>query len=362
MAIPVEINAVAAPLDEASDDELFRVLQNALDFSVSACQFDNDQDGQLACEQYDKSILYIDEILGKLPSHTPQYSKLMQLRFSYDDRMEFLKNFDNMKLESTSTKMKGNDKKRVNQRSFEEDERLLNFNAGHSVLGSNLFEQQPALPSSVPFWRMRQIQRSISNGSFLSPNVFVPAGVWTQKGVKLCGLSIKSSAFQEVLAIIKEIDYPTAAYEHEAPTQSLLVLLSSLRIAYEEMAAIQNQLSKPFLFIQEIVQDDTTKPTSKGQVLSQSSCLLTITIIVNCSLHLYPILDSAHGHQVALSRFTSIVATFGKSVINFAEVGYQRLGTMATKISEEDFATYTTLLSHTCESCQVRDRYDLNPL
>jgi hypothetical protein len=264
MAIPVEIGA--APLEEAFNDELFRVLQDALDFSVSACQFDIDQEGQLACEQYDKSILYIDEILGKLPSHTPQYSKLMQLRFNYDDRMELLKNFDSTRQESTTSKAKGNDKKRLNPRSFEEDERLLNLD--HSVSGNHLFEQQPESPIEIPFWRLRQIQKSISNGSFLSPNVFVPAGVWTQKGVKLCGISIKSSAFQEILAIIKEIDYTTEGHEKDipTPTQILQSLLSSLRIAYEEMTAIQNQLSKPFLFIQEIAPDDTTKTAAKGQV------------------------------------------------------------------------------------------------
>jgi hypothetical protein len=32
------------------------------------------------------------------------------------------------------------------------------------------------------------------------------------------------------------------------------------------MTAIQNQLSKPFLFIQEIAPDDTTKTAAKGQV------------------------------------------------------------------------------------------------
>lgn len=265
MAIPVEIGA--APLEEAFNDELFRVLQDALDFSVSACQFDIDQEGQLACEQYDKSILYIDEILGKLPSHTPQYSKLMQLRFSYDDRMELLKNLDTTRQESTPLKVKGNDKKRLNPRSFEEDERLLNVS--HSVSGNHMYEQQPESPIEIPYWRLRQIQKSITNGSFLSPNVFVPAGVWTQKGVKLCGISIKSSAFQEILVIIKEIDYTTEGHEQNSPTPTKVLqsLLTSLRIAYEEMAAIQNQLSKPFLFIQEIAPDDSTKSSSKGQVI-----------------------------------------------------------------------------------------------
>lgn len=265
MAIPVEIGV--APLEEAFNDELFRVLQDALDFSTSACQFDIDQEGQLACEQYDKSILYIDEILGKLPSHTPQYSKLMQLRFNYDDRIELLKNLDNTRQESTISKAKGNDKKRSNPRSFEEDERLLNV--AHFASGNHLFEQQSDSSIDGPFWRLQQIQKSIANGSFLSANVFIPAGVWTQKGVKLCGISIKSSAFQEILAIIKEVDYTTADHEQylPTPTQVLQALLSSLRIAYEDMAAIQNQLSKPFLFIQEIVPDETTKSAAKGQVL-----------------------------------------------------------------------------------------------
>ena len=47
------------------------------------------------------------------------------------------------------------------------------------------------------------------------------------------------------------------------------------------------------------------------------------------------------------------MTTFGKSVVSFAEVGYQRLGTLATRVSEEDFAAYTALVSHLCDTCQV---------
>ena len=57
--------------------------------------------------------------------------------------------------------------------------------------------------------------------------------------------------------------------------------------------------------------------------------------------------------QIALSRFTNVFANFGKNVINFAEVNFQRLGTMPTRVSEEDFAAYTSLVVTMCESCQV---------
>ena len=57
--------------------------------------------------------------------------------------------------------------------------------------------------------------------------------------------------------------------------------------------------------------------------------------------------------QIALSRLTSVFATFGKNVINFAEVNFQRLGTMPTRVSEEDFTAYTSLIVTMCESCQV---------
>jgi hypothetical protein len=64
---------------------------------------------------------------------------------------------------------------------------------------------------------------------------------------------------------------------------------------------------------------------------------------------LYTITDE----QIALSRFTSVFAAFGKNVINFAEVNFQRLGTMPTRVSEEDFSAYTSLIVTMCESGQV---------
>ena len=48
-----------------------------------------------------------------------------------------------------------------------------------------------------------------------------------------------------------------------------------------------------------------------------------------------------------------MVAGFGKSVVKYAEVGYQRFGAMTTRVSDEDFSGYTVLLIILCEKCQV---------
>ena len=255
--------------EDSVTDELFRVLQEAICFAVTACELDNDSDMQLSCEQYDKSILYMDEILGKLPSDTEQYLNLLRLRNAYDDRMEYLKNFDSSKQETTNFKSKSaasNRKKRQTQKAFEEDERLLNFSA-HGSLPPNLsVEPSPDSVINSPYWHMQLIQKSISNGVFMTPTIFVPACIWSQVGVKFCGLSIKNSAFQAIAGITKEINFDSDSQNSSMTSWSSLLL--RLRSASEEMILIQNQLSKPFLFIQEVPHECSSKsPGVKGQVI-----------------------------------------------------------------------------------------------
>ena len=50
---------------------------------------------------------------------------------------------------------------------------------------------------------------------------------------------------------------------------------------------------------------------------------------------------------------TSMMSHLSKNVKRYAELGYQRLGTIATKISEEDFAKFVTLIADVCQQCQV---------
>jgi hypothetical protein len=133
------------------------------------------------------------------------------------------------------------------------------------------FEQQPVSTVQIPYWQMRLISKSMNAGAFVTPSLFVPACVWSQIGVKFGGLSIKTSAFQAVVSIIRviSINYEKqGGIKEKINNENLLILFSvDLRNAYDEMLMLQNQLSKPFPFIKEIIEVATSKSTiAKEQV------------------------------------------------------------------------------------------------
>ena len=261
--------AITMHQNESSDDELLRNLAEALNLATAACDLDGSHETQLACELYDKCILYIDEALGKIPSDTQQYLKLIQLRNDYDDRMELLKSVESSRYESTNSRIKENGRReasRSSQKALEEDQRILEY---YLVSKETLFETHPDSSVQIPYWRMRLIQGTIQRGAFLSESFFVPSCVWTQRGVKFCGLSLKISAFQAIASIVKEIEFVDNVHDRDTESSHLLVLLlMNLRTAKEELFLIQNQLSKPFLFISEVSEEESFKsPTVKSQVM-----------------------------------------------------------------------------------------------
>ena len=260
----------AATPHESASDELVRTLHEALEYANAARHYDVANEIQLACEQYDKSILYIDEVLGKLSSDTVQYSKLLTLRNSYDDRMEFLKHSDSSKPDSvilTKKNISSNQKKRMSQMAFKEDERLLDFCTSSDKPIDALYEEEPQSTMRIPYWQMRLIRKSITSGAFLTPSAFIPECVWSQVGVKFCGLSIKTSAFHAIIAVVREINFiGKDRFERKISTAFLTSFLFDLKNANGELKSLQNQLSKPFLFIREVTQEDLKSPTIKGQV------------------------------------------------------------------------------------------------
>lgn len=264
--------ANAAVQQDSASDELFRTLNEALEFATYARHFDIADESHLSCEQYDKSILYIDEVLGKLSSNTPQYSKLLALRNSYDDRMEVLKHSDNSKPDfapslTKSKNISNHHKKRMSQMAFKEDERLQEHCMCNDSSSDSLYEEQPQSSTRIPYWKMRLIRKSIAGGAFLTPSIFIPECVWTQVGVKFCGLSIKTSAFQAIVSVVREITFiGKDRFEQKASSAFLTSFLFDLKNANEELGALQNQLSKPFLFIREVALDELKLASLKGQV------------------------------------------------------------------------------------------------
>lgn len=47
------------------------------------------------------------------------------------------------------------------------------------------------------------------------------------------------------------------------------------------------------------------------------------------------------------------MAGFGKSAVKHAEIAYQRIGAMTTRISDEEFSDYVSLITVMCGKCQV---------
>lgn len=323
-----------------SDIELTSLLEEALSNAKAATSLDESHNLPAAVESYDKAILYLDEVLVKISRDTALWSKLVQLRDDYDDRMEFLRlAFDSATRSSPAVKASSvttNRKKRQSQVNFEEDPDLtdMTFIEGDSMPTG--YEEPPRSLIQVPYYQMRTIQKSIESGAFLTPTLFCPKTVWAQIGVKFSGISIKTSAFQDVVSIVR-LHVPSLPDDSSSPKPSLVCgrvlpdisllqsLLTELRLAHEEMIVLQNHLSKPYPFIREVVQ----QPDS----------------------------ISKHASSKGIARFTGMVTALGKSVVTMAETQYQRLGTIATHVTDDDFVAYVALVAHLCEVCQKLDEW-----
>ena len=77
------------------EPDLLQLTQEALDLAATACHFDKEENYVGAYDYYDKCILNLDEVMGKLPPTSTQWRKLMEIRTQYDDRMDQLKEIEN---------------------------------------------------------------------------------------------------------------------------------------------------------------------------------------------------------------------------------------------------------------------------
>ena len=300
-------------------------LAQALAHGKSAVAFDSENNIAQAVESYDLALLFLDEVLVQLPRSSELFAQLVNVRDDYDDRMEWLRitysDSSNHKHQQQPAGGKASwvtshRKKRQSQVNFEVDEGT-----------PTAYVDSPRSLIQVPYHQMRVVKQSIEEGAFLTPTVYCPKSVWNQISVKFSGLSVKTSAFQDVVSIVRQhvppLPPPTDAALDVAALRALQV---ELKAAHGEMTALQSQLSKPFPFIRDVVQHDAAATAAKS--------------------------SSSKG-QVA--RFTSMVTSLGKSVMTMAETQYQRLGTIATHVTDEDFQAYVALTTHLCEVCQALD-------
>jgi len=118
-----------------------------------------------------------------------------------------------------------------------------------------LFEQPhdvqmpEAIPKKLilrPFWLMRLLSRSMSDGGYLTPRMYVPKQLWYQKGVKYVAIETKYQACINLYQHLQKIE--------NANIENLSELSDILKILEKEIDDIQNMLSKKLKYIDEIVQ------------------------------------------------------------------------------------------------------------
>ena len=152
---------------------------------------------------------------------------------------------------------------------FSEEAYLTNFDTSNLTL-----DRPPDNIIEVPYWTLRNVKRTITDGGFLTTELFVPKKVWFQPDVKFNGLSAKSAAFQIIVSVLTEhvetlymlVLPPIEKYFEPAKTDtkklcylwsrssdatSLEIADNALSNVEEEFVSIQNQLSKSFNFIKE---------------------------------------------------------------------------------------------------------------
>jgi hypothetical protein len=157
------------------------------------------------------------------------------------------------------------------------------------------FEPREEAPKSLllrPYWLLRVLRKVINQGGYLSPKIFVPKLVWSQYGVKFTGLSAKTFAFEQLLIAIKGRELLAECVSDHEDLSHFVVELRSLS---KDLMQLQNNLSKPLTYIQEvtIVKDCTPSPAKTSNV--------SFSLFVSHSLSLTLCLSLSVSHSLSLS-------------------------------------------------------------
>ncbi len=325
--------------------DLVRLLIDAVDMATSAAELESQGRLALAADYYDKVLLSIDEVLSYLDPQSAQWKGLFVHRCKYDERLELLiaaiaqqgsryYDFSLPMVPGGLGGMGGSQSSHSNSSShsagvktaklFSDFEQELLLQTPSNLPAGERTEKGPISgpadhPALAPFRLLRSIRRSVDTGAFLTDEVYVPKAMWSQSNVKFSGLSIKTNAFQSVMVLLSEQIATLQLTDKGMRSDSLNLACNAFKITRENLRLIQNQLSKPFSYIKEhAIQSET---------------------------------------QVTGRKWTSLVSSFSKSMMKYAEVGYQRLGTIPTKISEDDLQAYAQLTSQLCLQCQLIEKW-----
>jgi hypothetical protein len=71
----------------SASEEVTNHLIKARDLATLACNYDENNQLTQAIQNYDEAILFIDEVLGKIPTSCDAYQLLMVYRQKYNSRM-----------------------------------------------------------------------------------------------------------------------------------------------------------------------------------------------------------------------------------------------------------------------------------
>lgn len=184
------------------------------------------------------------------------------------------------------------------------------------------YEYPPPHTVQRPYWLLRVLRQTLTEGGHLTQVVYVPKAVWTQPGAMFNGLHSKVQAFHSVACVMEGL----ASLDRNGvgDVQHLQRVLEEFMHVRDELVVVQNDLSKPFTFIHEV------QPRPQEVVITKTK----------------------------LGMVNAFVNTVGKNVKKYAEVGYQRTkATLPGRASDDDLQQYATLLMELCTRVQILDEW-----
>lgn len=291
---------------------LAKSLHESSDLVQAGCQFDEEGKLTQAIKAYDEAIIIMDSVLTEIPPSADAWKVLLDIRSQYSNRLEKIRYIDVHIREAGQRLQLGRVKRRMSKIPF-------SYNIGPLDTGDSPPDCPPSFTPRVPFWLLKLLKKVIRQGGYLTNKVFVPKPVWRQDGAKFAGLSVKTPAYEQIIINITATIYPIEMPVDEETAEIALIALKSLT---KEFSQLQNNLSKPFPFIKEVV---ITPDSSR---LSRSSTL-------------------------------GAVGLLGKNVVKYAETQVQRIGValLYAKISDEELQSFGNLAAEVCDRCQIIDEW-----
>lgn len=273
-----------------SNSELMQLTQEAFKLASTACHFDKLGNYVGACDYYDKSLLNMDEVLNKLHPDSPEWKKLYDIRTKYDDRMEFLRDNDTSNFSLTSLALGKSESKPSGQKLPRNRRKLSDSETDFKDIDWSDASQENAPDDTVEvtYWLLRNIRKTMDQGGFLTRDIFVPKRIWQQTDVKFSGLAAKMTAFD---MIIKLVTNHTDALYFSLDEDSLDLADAAFAYIYEELSALQNNLSKPFPYIKELNthanKEEVGGDTASGPSTSSKpsvSVVIVVSLLILCKL------------------------------------------------------------------------------